>query len=61
MDELQHISKQSKTEWRSWEERYWQCVAIDWNGIEFYKFFEESRRENLGENLGEKMTVASLW
>ena len=50
MDELQHISKQSKTEWRSWEERYWQCVAIDWNGIEFYNFFR-----NQGEKIWERI------
>ena len=44
----------------SWEERYWQCVTIDWNCIEFYNLLELGREESGREDAGQWI-VASLW
>ena len=37
----------------SWEERYWQCVTIDWNCIEFDNLLELGREESGGEDAGQ--------
>ena len=37
----------------SWEERYWQCVTIDWNCIEFYNLLELGREESGREDAGQ--------